>query len=159
MTTATAETVQNGATRNQPVTSPTLDQPFPPGVPAGDPVSFLRSVVATITAYRQRRQEQYPDEFARTDFGAYLREAAILEAVEAHPEAEQADLYNRLTQALQGGTPVSNASPLQLRVDALALFGWARDLSEHGNNCRSVEMWQAAAEKVLGGYSREAAKA
>jgi len=141
----------------EPVTSPlesppspasttvVLEQPFPTGAPSGDPVGYLRAVVAHITAYRQRRREQYPDEFVDVDFGEYLRLAAVLEAVEAHPEALQIALYDELEASLLDGTLVIDATPVQLRVDALALFDWARD----GVPPRGEQLWLEAAVRVM----------
>lgn len=130
-------------------TTVVLDQPFPPGVPVGDAADYLISAVVTIAAYRKRRLEQYPDEFKQVDFGEYLREAAVLEAVETHPEAQQLELYERLQKVLLDDSPVGDATPAKLRIDALALFGWARDRIERGDRCRDSQVWLRAATQVL----------
>lgn len=69
-------------------------------------------------------------------------------------EDAQAGQYDKYRSRLLDGTPLESATPNQLRVAALAYYGWARDRQRNGGvRNRGAWAWQEAAEKVLGGYS------
>lgn len=65
------------------------------------------------------------------------------------PETEQLARYEALQTALFDGTALERAVPLQLQIDAFALFGWASDYVGNGDQARHPNSWLQTAIRVF----------
>lgn len=113
---------------------------FPTTVPLDDPTTTLTE---TLTYMRGLRERPEP---------ALVYEAAVLELVTTYGEGDQGDVYERHSTRLLDGTPVEEATADQLRVEALALYGWARDRAANGSASRVAETWQRHAAELFRRY-------
>lgn len=113
---------------------------FPATVPLDSPARALKEVVAHMRSLRERPEP------------TLVYETAVLELVTTYGEGDQGDVYERYSTRLLDGTPVTEATADQLRVEALALYGWARDRAANGGASREAETWQRHAAELVGGY-------
>lgn len=79
----------------------------------------------------------------------FAREVAALEEVITHPETVQQTRYDHHRAQLLSGTPLQAATPNELRRDALAMFGLAKDRQVNGDWALEPDVWLGAADEAL----------
>lgn len=101
------------------------------------PTQYLMTGLAYISGLAER---PVPD---------FTREVAALEEVITYPEAVQQARYDHHRAQLLSGTPLDAATPNELRLDALALFGLAKDRQVNGDWALEPDVWLGAAHEAL----------
>ncbi len=82
----------------------------------------------------------------------YCREVAALEDVITYPDELQQTRYDHHRTQLLNGAVLATATPDELRRDALALFGLAKDRQVNGEWALEPEVWVNAAHEALETY-------
>ncbi len=85
---------------------------------------------------------------------AYVREVAALEEVITYPDDVQQARYDSHCARLLSGADRETATPTELRRDALALFGLARDRAQNGVWALAAAVWLEAADTAMTAYRR-----
>lgn len=111
----------------------------------GPPADYLTDVLEHMTTLTDRPTP------------AQARAEAVNELVATFPDAAQERQRSRWGRSLLDGTPVEDASADELRVEALALLGWARDRATNGLQNRGCWVWSEAARDALRTYHPSAA--
>ncbi len=86
----------------------------------------------------------------------YCREVAALEDVITYPDELQQARYDHHRAQLLTGVALANATPDELRCDALALFGLAKDRQLNGTWALEPAVWIKAAQEALERYRTHA---
>lgn len=106
-----------------------------------EPAAYLLTALEYMAALDERPT---PD---------YCREVALIEEVHTHPEDSRNALYAQKRDRLFSGASLENATDDELRRDALARFGYAKDRQANGEWALEPEVWLEAADEALRTYA------